>query len=72
LTSMQLVPTEEVTGRVHLVIDCSRRPVRVQALVVAMGTVPLSGVGQMPVLVAAGGRHNPGPAPAVACQGCVL
>ena len=39
----------------HLVIDCSRRPVRVQALAVAMGTVPVSGVGLMPVLVASGG-----------------
>jgi len=52
---MLLVHTEEITSRVHLVIDCSRRPVRGQALAVAMGAVPVSGVGQMPLLGAAGG-----------------
>lgn len=46
-----------------------------QALAVATGAVPVSGVGQMPVLVEIGASQswqNPGHAPAVACQGCVL
>ena len=40
LAVLRLVHTEEITGRVHLVIDCSRRPVRGQALAVAIGQHP--------------------------------